>query len=148
MMKKPMILAAALAVAFSSVTPALAQRSAYDPGSYWDVGMIDVEEGQFENYMDWINTEWKKQQEWFKSKGYIQDYHILSNGYKRGEEPDLYLITVYSEIPTPAKEKKMQDEFIAAQQKDEHKLDAESGVRNKMRTIMGGMLLRELTLKK
>jgi hypothetical protein len=42
----------------------------------------------------------------------------------------------------------MQDEFIAAQQKDEHKLDAESGVRNKMRTIMGGMLLRELTLKK
>ena len=147
-MKKPMIFAAALAVAFSSATPAVAQRSTYDPASYWDVGMIDVEDGQFENYMDWISTEWKKQQEWMKSKGYILDYHILSNGYKRGTEPDLYLITVYAEMPTPAKEKKMNDEFVAMMQRDEHKLDAESGVRTKMRTVMGGMLLRELTLRK
>jgi hypothetical protein len=148
-MKKTLLLAATcIAAAFATVTPAAAQRSAYEMGNYWDVGMIDVEDGQFEAYMDWINTEWKKQQSWMKSKGYITDYYILSNGYKRGTEPDLYLITVYPELLTPAKEKKMQDEFIAMMGRDEHKLDTESGARTKMRTVMGGMLLRQLTLAK
>ena len=145
---KKIFAAAAMAAALACSAPASAQDSAYELGSLWNVGMIDVEDGQFEAYMDWLNSRWKSNQRFAKSQGWLLDFHILANENSRYGEPDLYLITVYAEMPTPAKEKKMNDEFVAMMQRDEHKLDAESGVRTKMRTVMGGMLLRELTLRK
>lgn len=143
-------LAAAVSVASLSLAaaPAGAQRSSYEPGAYWDVAPIKIQDGQFEAYLDYVNGPWKKQQEWAKSKGYITDYYVLQNGYNRSDEPDLYLITVYAEVPSAAKEKKMNDEFIAMMAKDEHQLSTESGERVKMRELMGLMQLRQLNLKK
>ena len=147
-MKLKLIAGLALATAAFATAPVTAQRSSYTAGVYWDVSSIDVEDGQFENYMDYLNSDWKKQQEWAKSKGYILGYHILSNGYKRGTEPDLYLVTVYKDVPTAAEEQRRQDEFVATIGRDEHKMDVASGVRTKMRTRLGTMQLQELMLAK
>jgi hypothetical protein len=149
-MKYSMLVAGALALAWSVMpaAPALSQASSYDPGNYWEVGEVTIEDGQYENYMDFLNANWKPQQAFMKSKGYILDGYILSNPYKRKGEPDLYLVTIYKQMPTPALEEKMHAEFLAFTKKDDHQLDSESGGRVKMRTIGGTQLLRELVFKK
>jgi hypothetical protein len=140
---------AALALATTAVvaTPALAQRSSADPGNYWEVSDIDVLPGQIENYIDYLNANWKKQQEFAKSKGYILDYHVLSNNYPRDGEPDLYLVVIFKDWPSNAEAKRQQDEFVAMMKADEHKLAAASGERAVMRRSMGSALLQEVVFK-
>jgi hypothetical protein len=146
-MKFGKLAAAALAVALVS-TPAIAQRSVADPGNYWEVSDIDVLPGQIENYLDYLNANWKKQQAFAKSKGYILDYHVLSNNYPRDGEPDLYLVVIFKDWPSNAEAKRQQDEFVAMMKQDEHQLSAASGGRATMRRQMGSALLQEVLFPK
>ena len=109
--------------------------------------MIDVEDGQFENYMTWLDGQWKSNQRFAKQQGWLLDYHILSNDDKRPGEPDLYLITRYTDFPSNEEIKRRDAIMLQRMQKTPQVLDKESGERVKMRTQMGGMLLRELTQK-
>lgn len=142
---KTFVLAAAAALAFA--VPANAQESSYQPGVYWDVGMIDVEDGKGEAYADWLASEWKRNQEFAKSKRWIKDYFVLSNGYNRPGEPDLYLVTVFERMPDAAEDLRRQREYETWSKKNARQLDVEQGSRGTMRKVMGGMLLRELKLK-
>jgi hypothetical protein len=141
------LIAVALATAALFPTPTLAQRSSADPGNYWEVSDIDVLPGQIENYIDYLNKNWRKQQEFAKSKGYILDYHVLSNNYPRDGEPDLYLVVIFKDWPSNAEAKKQQDEFVAMMKQDEHQLAAASGERSTMRRQMGQALLQEVVFK-
>lgn len=146
-MKIHALLAFALATASFAATPALAQRSTTEPGNYTSVSMIKVLPGQFENYMDFLSVQWKKQNEFAKSKGYITSYHVLSAVDARSNEPDLFLVIEFKDWPTNAESKRRQDEFVAMMKMDEHQMDAASGARGPMRTQMGSMTLQEVLLK-
>jgi hypothetical protein len=143
-MKK--LLATAAAAAALWCTPAQAQRS-YELGALWNISMIDVEDGQFENYMTWLDGQWKANQKFAKQQGWLLDYHILSNDNNRPGEPDLYLITRYADYPSNAEIKRRDALMLQRMQKTPQVLDQESGARVKMRTQMGSMLLRELVQK-
>lgn len=152
-MKAFTLIAATLALAtstlapFTLVTPALAQEVNYTPGNYWDVAMIDVEDGQDQAYIDYLAAEWKKNQEFARSKGWIKAYHVLANQYARDGEPDLYLITEYEKIYDTPEQLRQQKEYEAFVKKTERQLTTESGQRVVMRKLKGGMQLRELLLK-
>jgi hypothetical protein len=118
-----------------------------DPGAFWDISAIDVLDGGDTAYTSWLATEWKKQEEFAKSKGWIKDYKVLSNLYPRKGEPDIYLITVYDEFPDARKMIAQRSAAMEFYQKTSEKLDAESGDRGKFRTILGSMMLQELKLK-
>jgi hypothetical protein len=143
-MKKLLVTAAATAALWC--TPAQAQRS-YELGALWNISMIDVEDGQFENYMTWLDGQWKANQKFAKQQGWLLDYHILSNDNNRPGEPDLYLITRYADYPSNAEIKRRDALMLQRMQKTPQVLDQESGARVKMRTQMGSMLLRELVQK-
>jgi hypothetical protein len=144
-MKRIMIAAACAAAAWAA--PAAAQESSYTPGTYWDVGMIDVEDGKAESYLDYVASEWKRNQEYAKSRKWIRDYFVLANTYPRAGEPDLYLITVFDTLPDAAEDLKRQREYEAWVKKNTRQLDVETGQRGTMRKILGAMLLREMKLK-
>lgn len=144
---KKLFAAAALAAALTCSAPALAQDSSYELGPLWNVGMIDVEDGQFEAYMDWLNGRWKENQRFAKSQGWALDYYILANENSRAGEPDLYLITRYADYPSNAELKRREAIMLKRAQSDVRTQDKESGARVKMRTQMGSMMLRELTQK-
>ena len=44
------------------------------PGDYWEVTGIDLADGGAYKYARWLATEWKKDLEFVKSKGWIKDY--------------------------------------------------------------------------
>lgn len=116
-----------------------------DPGAFWDISAIDVLDGGDTAYTNWLATEWKKQEEFAKLKGWIKDYKVLSNLYPRKGEPDIYLVTVYDEFPD-ARKMIAQRSRHGILSEDQRELDAESGDRGKFRTILGSMMLQELKL--
>jgi opacity protein-like surface antigen len=143
-MKK--MLVAATAVALLS-TSAFAQDSSYTPGSYWTVSMIDVLPGQGENYADFLADQWKRSQDHAKSKGWIEEYHVMANVNARDGEPDLFLITQFKEMTTRAEDQRRAKEYEAFMQSDPHRLATASGARGVMRVQKGSMLLQEMNLK-
>jgi hypothetical protein len=146
-MKFLALTAFALATAAVSATPTLAQRSNNEPGNYTSISMIKILPGQFENYMDFLAGQWKKQGEYAKSKGYIASYHVLSAVDSRANEPDLFLVIEFKDWPSNAESKRRQDEYVALMKMDEHQMDAASASRGPMRTEMGSMTLQEVVLK-
>ena len=146
-MKSSMFASLTLALSLGVAVPAAAQDSSYTPGGYTDVSDIDVLDGQFENYMDYLSGSWKKQQEFAKSKGYITSYQVLSNPYARDGEPDLYLVINYPKVYDAAEELRQQKEFEAFMKADTRTLAAQYGARSTMRRPMGQAQLREIKLK-
>ena len=145
-MHKWIIGAAALASALTA-TPALAQESSYKLGPLWSAGRIDVEDGQYENYMDWLMKAWADNQAFAKSQGWILDYHILDSVNPRDGEPDLILITRFADYPSVAETDRRNAIINKRMSQDDHSADAASGQRTKMRRQMGSVLYREILKK-
>ena len=116
-------------------------------GDYWEVTGIDIKDGGGWKYANWLATEWKKELEFAKSKGWIKDYMILANVYNRSDEPDLYLVRVVEDVPSAAEGEKRQKEYMEWQTKSIEKMVGESGNRAEYRTVMSSSLLQLLTIR-
>ena len=139
---------AALPLSFVSTAPAFGQASSYTPGTFWDVTGIDLKEGGGEKYLDWVATEWKKQQEFAKSKGWIEGYQVLANTYPREGEPDIYLMIQYKSTPDAAEQVRRAAAYEAFVKMDPHQAEAQMAeTRTSLRTIKSSVQLQELKLK-
>lgn len=149
-MKRNLICAAGLAALALGVSaiPAHAQNAPADPGLYVDVGWIDILDGGDVEYLNFLATEWRKNQEFAKSKGWIVDYSVLANVNARPGEPDLYLSTTFASMPDAAESLRRQEQWREHMKKSDAQMSAESGNRSKFRTVMGSMLLQQVILKK
>jgi len=145
-MRKLTIALAALTSCLTAA-PAMAQDSSYKLGPYWTAARIDVEDGQYENYMDWLMKVWASNQAFAKSQGWILDYYILDNVNARDGEPDLILITRFADFPSVAETERRNDMINKRMSQDDHSADTASGQRTKMRRQMGSSLYRELQAK-
>lgn len=140
---KSIIVAATLLVA----SPAIAQDSSYTPGTVWVSSYIKVLPGQFENYMDYLATTWKKVQELGKKEGAIVSYHVLSTNNARQGEPDLILIVEYKDYRTTAQQEALRAKVNAMLAQDDRKAAAASAARGPMRELLGSREYQELKLK-
>ena len=57
--------------------PAFAQDSSYTPGTVWNFSNIQIEPGQFENYMDFLAKAWKQSIEFGKKEGNVVSFHVF-----------------------------------------------------------------------
>ena len=149
-MKKNLLhVLAALSVAAVAAlaTPARAAESSYTPGSVWEISQIQVEPGQFENYMDWLDGQWKKIQEFGKKEGWVVSYHVLSVNNTRAGEADLLLAIEYKDYASNAQRLEIQKKIEAMLASDTRKMEAAGGERRSMRKVLGSMELQELKLK-
>ena len=128
--------------------PAAAQEIPIVPGDYWEVTEVDLLDGQFGPYADYLATQWRRNQEFAKSKGWIKDYHMYGTVNARAGEPDLYLVSVYERQPTAAEQMAREKEMNAFLQQDSRQQDTAFGQRAVMRKIGGSMLMQELKFRK
>jgi len=126
---------------------ALADEWPFVGGDYWEVTGIDVKDGGSWKYTNWLASEWRKDAEFAKSKGWIKDYKVIANVYSRSDEPDLYLIRIREDVPSGAEGEKRQKEYMAWQKKSLEKLVGESGNRAEYREVMSSSLLQELNFR-
>ncbi|MDP9422325.1 MAG: hypothetical protein M3Q19_05735 [Pseudomonadota bacterium] len=128
--------------------PAAAQEVPLIPGDFWEVAEIDVNDGQFSNYADYLAGRWRQNQEFAKSKGWIKDYMIFAVQNARAGEPDLYLVTIFDRIPTAAESMAREKEFDAFLQTNARKEDAAFAARGPMRKVGGSMLMQRMLFRK
>lgn len=128
-------------------TPAAAQESSYKPGTVWETSRIRVMPGQFENYMDWLATSWKRIQEQGKAEGVVVSYHVLATDERRNDEPDLILVIQYKDYMTTAQQESMRKKVNALLAQNDRQATAAAGERRKMREQMGTTKYQELILK-
>ena len=141
------LLVSAAIIAATLASPATAQESSYKPGTVWEASRIDVLPGQLENYMDYLATTWKKNQEMAKAEGIVLDYRVLATNNARAGEPDLILIVEYKDYQTTAQQEAFQKKVNAAMAMDNRKQASANGERGKMRELMGSIEYQELILK-
>jgi hypothetical protein len=143
----PVLKSSAAAVLVMFAGAASAQSSSYTPGTVWTFTNVAVEPGQFENYMDWLDKEYKKSSDFGVKEGYIVSYHVFSVNNARAGEPDLILAVESKDYLTNAQQLDIQKKYEAFMAKDTHTMTTESGERKVLRKINGGMELQELKLK-
>lgn len=141
---RKILMAAAAAALLCTAGAATAQQSAVKSGNYWLTSRIDVEDGQFESYMDFLTKTWMDNQAYSKTQGWLLDYHILGNVNARDGEPDIILITRFADYPSAAESERRGDIINRRMQQDDHSADTASGQRGKMRRLMGTVLYQEL----
>jgi hypothetical protein len=140
---------AALLIGASVTAPIPAQASDYPmtQGDYWEVTGVHLKGGGGLAYAKFLASEWKADQEYAKSKGWIKGYMVLSNAYPRKGEPDLYLIVISDRLASGPESDKRNDEYLAWKKKTDAQLTKESGDRTEIREIESSELLQELKFK-
>ncbi len=141
-----------LALAFTGMLalPAIAsadEARTYDNGPVWQIAYIQTKAGHFDDYMKFVSTTWKAEQEAFKAKGLVLDYKVLAPQDPRDNEADLILMIEYKnmaafDVPLDdmdAMTKKLSGSITAA-----NKAYAD---RETIRVEKGQVLTRELVLK-
>jgi len=139
-----MMLAALSASMMMLSVPAAAQDIPLVGGNFWNVTEVTIDDGHFSTYADYLAGQYRKQEEFAKSKGWIKDYYILSNNNKRSGEPDLYLVEVFDHVTTPAEDIAREKEMNAYLAQTTRQGEAGSANRAKYRHIGGTMLLQQL----
>ena len=117
-------------------------------GDFWEVTGVHLKDGGGLAYANFLATEWKANQEFAKSKGWIKSYMVFSNNLARKGEPDLYLVVISERLPTGPEGEKRDDEFTAWKKKTQAQMQKESGNRLEIREIGSSSLLQELKFRK
>lgn len=96
MFYKPWLLASVLGVWLSAYSfHASADDHAYIEGPVVKVESIRTANGKFDEYMRWIDTTWKTEEDAAKKVGYVLSYHVLKVEPRTDNDPDLYLVVTY-----------------------------------------------------
>jgi hypothetical protein len=130
-----------------STAPAVADEYPLVAGDFWDVSGIHIKDGGGLAYATFLAGEWRRNQEFGKSKGWIKGYMILANNYPRKGEPDIYLITITERIATGAEGEKRSDEYLEWRKTTIAQMEKESGNRAEFRELGSNSLLQELKFR-
>jgi len=146
-MKTRILLATAFACAFSTAAIAADNGRAYKEGPVTQVTYVKIKDGQFDNYMKWLDTTFKAENDAFMKANVIVGYKVYSNQARDAHDADLILSVTYANM---AAMDNLNEKTDAISEKFEGNLDKQNqgfADRGSMREILGGKLIRELILK-
>ena len=86
--------AAFAGLAFTSLA-AVADDHAYSEGPVVNVSRIRTVDGKFDDYMKWLDTTWKQEEEAAKKAGYIVGYQVATLEAPGPDDPDVLLMITY-----------------------------------------------------
>ena len=145
----PIVCAAAalLGVGSLSATVALADGKDYNDGPVINVASIRTAEGHFDDYMHWLATTYKKQEEAAKKAGLITNWEVILIEPRGPNDPDVLLVTEYKNWAAldglGSKFDKISTE-VEGSTEAAAKSDQE---RNKIRTVLGSRTEQVAILK-
>jgi hypothetical protein len=138
---------AGLLLLTSASTGVLADGRDYTDGPVLNVAAIRTVDGHFDEYMHWLATGWKKEQEAAKKAGVILSYSVMVAQPRKPEDPDIYLIT---EFKNWAALDSLGSKLDAVSKQVEGSLEAadkSEADRSKIRTVLGAETVQEAMLK-
>jgi hypothetical protein len=148
-MKKALLVAAvlsSLAAGYAAHAQIQAVQRPYRNGTVWTLGFIRIEPGMDVAYLNYIASEWKREQDALKKEGLILSYKVMQTEEHGQDDWNLILMTEVKDLATmEATEQKA--EAIALQLVGGD-AKAQQGYQDrlKVRRIIGNRLAREIVL--
>ena len=142
------ICATAVLVGFSTLTnPAYADGKDWNDGPVINVASIRTVDGHFDEYMHWLATTYKKQQDAAKKAGLITAYRVIVVEARGPNDPDILLVT---EFKNWAVLDHLGSKFDQVSTQIEGSVEAAAkseADRAKIRTVLGARTEQEAILK-
>lgn len=138
--------AAAAALALTGAV-AVADDHVFTEGPVVNVASIRTEYGKFDDYMKYLDTTWKAEQEAAKKAGYIVSYKVITAQPRTENDPDIYLVITYKNWAA-LDGATAKGDAIAKQVEGTLAASNQSAVdRGKIRRVLGSFTGQELELK-
>jgi hypothetical protein len=138
---------AALVAASALTTHVYADGRDWNDGAVINVSSIRTVDGHFDDYMHWLATTYKKQQEAAKKAGLITSYRVIVIEPRGPNEPDILLVTEFKNWAALDHLGSKLDQ-VSAQIEGSVEAAAKSEVdRAKIRTVLGSRTQQEAILK-
>ena len=131
--------------ALSSV--ALADGRDWNDGSVVNVASIRTVDGHFDDYMHWLATSWKKQQEAAKAAGLITAYRVVVIEARGPNDPDILLVTEFKNWAALDLLGGKFDKVLAQTEGSVDAANKSEADRGKIRTVLGSRTQQVAILK-
>ena len=137
---------AALGLALTNVA-AVAENHPFTEGAVVNMEAIRTEYGRFDEYMNFLDTKWKADQEAAKRAGYITNYKVITVEPRGENDPDIYLVVYYKNWAALDGATAKRD-AVAKEVDGSVSAANEAGIgRGKLRRVLGSWTGQELDLK-
>ncbi len=140
------LIASALLLA-TIATAAFADGTDFNDGLVVSRTAVRTADGHFDDYMHWLDTVWKKQEEAAKKAGILTDYKVLVAQPRGPQDADIYLIEFYPSWATFDGIGHKMDAISNQIWGSVKESDTEEADRGKIRTILGSEVMQEAELK-
>lgn len=145
--KRRLVVSAAFVTLAAMSVAALADDHAYTDGPVVNVAAIRTEYGKFDDYMKYLSTTWKSQQEAAKKAGYIISYRVVTVEPRGENDPDIYLVINYKNWAALDGATAKADAITKQTEGSLQKSNQGAVDRGKIRRVMGSWTGQELELK-
>jgi hypothetical protein len=141
-------LATGLVFAFvTSATLVHADGRNFTDGPVVNVSSIRTLDGHFDDYMQWLATTWKKQEEAAKKAGIITRYQVLLAQPQGPNDPDVFLIVEYKNWAAFDGLGGKLDAVSAQVEGSLEKANQSQAERGKIRVVLGSQTVQVADLK-
>ena len=130
----------------SNATSAQVNRP-YHNGSVWTIGFIQMKPGMDSAYLNYIATDWKKEQEALKKDGQIISYMVVQTEGHTSTDWNLMLMTEYKDLATMEANQTKADNLLQKVIGDDAKQMQGYRDRLMIREVMGNRLARQIVLE-
>ena len=129
------------------VTTAYADGRDWNDGPVVNVASIRTVDGHFDDYMHWLSTAYKKQQEAAKAAGFINAWRVMVVEARGPNEPDILLITEFKNWAALDHLGGKLDQVSVKIEGSTEKAAQSEADRAKIRTVLGSRTMQEAELK-
>lgn len=119
----------------------------FTPGSVWGVTMIRIHPGMDQAYLEYLDTQLKKESDISVKNGFMKSYKILRS---QGDDGDwnMLILREYDSFASLEKNEEKADEVLRQATGIDDQKDMQGYMdRSKVRDVMGTKFMRELILK-
>ena len=136
----------ALVLTLSVVVFAQVNRP-YRNGTVWNIGFIRIKPGMDTAYLNYIASDWKREQEALKKDGQILSYKVLTSEPHNPQDFNIMLMSEYKDMATMEANQQKADNLAQRVVGDDEKQRQGYRERLEIREIMGNRLAREIVLE-
>lgn len=119
----------------------------YTEGTVAIVNSLRTKPGMYDTYMKYLATTYRQLMEEAKKAGHVVDYNVYSTSPRGPDDPNVYLVVTYKNM---AALDGLSERMDGIQQKivgSPEQRDAAAIDREKMRTMVGSEMIRQVVLK-
>lgn len=119
----------------------------YRNASVWNIGFIRMKPGMDTAYLNYIATDWKRQQEALKKEGLILSYKVLTTEAHGAGDFNIMLMTEYKDLATMEANQAKADALAQKVVGDDEKQRQGYRERLEIREVLQNRLAREIVLE-